>query len=383
MYNPNKPNRYHLKAFCFNDSANGYTSRAAMFKGAEEDRPEDVSTTAYPVLNLTTADRYHHRNHICGLDNWYMSIALALALLHRGIHSVGTVKSNRTGLPAEGKFSKRKNAQPRGDIRVMKARLPAPLEGFLYFTAWQDNKPVHVLSTFEPVLTVTHRRGRINGRWERVELPMPSSVAIYNDAMGGTDLCDQYSSYYEFEHRTTKWHRRIFTHFMTVALRNAHILYLTDPQRARLPNTRSFRTFVEIVICQLLGLKPPTVDPDADSDADSNEDIAEDVVADDSDEDEDDEYVEETVGDFAPVVEAQSPPVTSRAWWTRASSIIRRLTGREHWPVQCQKQCLTRTTNGEEKRVDSRNRCYVCHKKTSSKCISCNVTLCCYGEIIA
>jgi len=310
-----------------------------------------------------------------------MSVSLAMALLNRGIHCVGTVKSNRTGLPAEGKMSKRKNAQPRGDIKVMKAQIPAPLQGDLYFTAWQDNKPVHILSTFEPFLSVTHRRGRVNGVWQRVELPMPSTVAIYNDAMGGTDLCDQYSSYYDFEHRTTKWHRRIFTHFMTVALRNAHVLYMTDTQRARLPTTRSFRTFVEIVICQLLGLKIPTIDPEADSDVDSNEDNASDS-ADDSDEDGDEDEDEDAyVGDFAPLVERQSPPLLSRQWWLRSEGSIRRMTGRDHWPVLGQKQCMTMTINGQEKRIDSRNRCYVCRKKTSSKCISCEVSLCCYGEM--
>ena len=43
--------------------------------------------------------------------------------------------------------------------------------------------------------------------------------------MGGTDQGDQLASYYRFEHRTTKWPHRIFTHFIMTAAVNAYILY--------------------------------------------------------------------------------------------------------------------------------------------------------------
>jgi hypothetical protein len=333
------------------------------------------------VEKLTAEDIYHDRNHICGLDNWYTSIPLCMTLLKRGIHVVGTIKTNRSGFPAECKLSKKKNAQPRGHYKAMKADLPEG--GTLYLTAWQDNKPVHILSTFEPFLGVTYRRARVNNVWQRVELPMPSVIAIYNSAMGGTDLCDQYTSYYEFEHRTLKWHRRIFTHFMVVAMRNAHILYLTDPKRHLLVSMRSFRTFVETVICQILGVKVPPIGPNDDSDAESNvsdeDGDFEDVADHDDDEDIDLGDVDLRESDFAPLAEPRTPPVSSRVWWNRTEGRLRRLTGRDHWPITLQKQCVT-LVDGAQKRVDSRQKCYVCYKKTSTSCASCNVSLCAYGD---
>jgi hypothetical protein len=234
VYNPMKPNKYHLKAFCLNCAKSGYTKRFYMYRGKDETRPAGVTATEYPVQKLCANAGFNHRGFIIGLDNWYTSLPLCIFMLTQlGIHVVGTVKTNRAGLPADGKFPyKGPLVRPRGTVAIKKAQVGPHADQIVYLTAWQDSKPVHILSTFPPYAATTSRRASVNGRYARVDLPMPSIVAVYNQAMGGTDLCDQYSSYYEFEHRTTKWHRRIFTHFSMVSLRNAHILYLTDPKNA-------------------------------------------------------------------------------------------------------------------------------------------------------
>ena len=43
--------------------------------------------------------------------------------------------------------------------------------------------------------------------------------------MGGTDLFDQYGSYYRTTLKSVKWHIRLFTHFFVAACINANILY--------------------------------------------------------------------------------------------------------------------------------------------------------------
>lgn len=376
VYNPNKPNKYHLKAFCFNDSDTGYTINFYMYRGKEEQRPPDVTATSWPVLKLLEGRRWEYRNFILGLDNWYTSVPLARSLLQRGIHVVGTIKTNRSGLPASGKMKDGKQA--RGDLKVMAT--PLPEGGDIYFSAWQDSKPVHILSTFAPVIAETSRRGKVNGRFTRVDLPMPSVIPIYNSAMGGTDLCDQYSSYYEFEHRTTKWHRRIFTHFLIVAMRNAHICYLRDIKNRNRPTTSSFRVFIETVVCELLGVKTPLFNP--------NDEAHEHVYDMDFDREsgDDDEFEDVDVGDdfnysdFSALVPTTRPPVKSRKWWLEGEGVHRRMTGRDHWPVYTQKQVMTAMEEGPPKRVDSRMHCYVCEKKCASSCASCRVALCLYGD---
>ena len=381
VYNPSKPNKYHLKAFCLNDAETGYTKKYYMYRGKEEQRPADVSATEYPVRKLSTA-LSQHVNHIVGLDNWYTSMSICLFLLHLGIHVVGTVKTNRAGLPAEGKFPyKGPGVKARGFTKIMKTSTIGPV----YLTAWQDSKPVHILSTFAPFQCQTSRRGRINGRFDRIDIPMPSTVATYNQAMGGTDLCDQYASYYEFEHRTNKWHRRIFTHFSVVAMRNAHMLYLTDPKNEDRATTKSFRIFCEMVICETLGLELPSFDPNVElreeDDPPSEEDRS---IDEDSSESEDSDpeagYFEDPLRPLAP---ALPRPTTSRKWWLGEQGMLRRLNGRDHWPVLTPKQvkvCTMVERQRVEYRSDTRLCCYVCLRKTTSKCASCQVSLCVVGE---
>jgi hypothetical protein len=112
-----------------------------------------------------------------------------------------------------------------------------------------------------------------------------------------------------------------------------------------------------------------------------------DVDGQDEDEDEENEDDEDIdlgdvdlrESDFAPLAEPRTPPVSSRVWWNRTEGRLRRLTGRDHWPITLQKQCVT-LVDGAQKRVDSRQKCYVCFKKTSTSCASCNVSLCAYGD---
>ena len=53
--------------------------------------------------------------------------------------------------------------------------------------------------------------------------------------MGGTDLNDQYNSYYRSTYSTKKWAPRIFSHFLMLSITNARALYMsfhdmTDPK---------------------------------------------------------------------------------------------------------------------------------------------------------
>ena len=225
-YNPKKPHKYHLKAYCLNCSETGYLKKFFMYRGKAEVRSAHTTASTFPVFKFIDADpQFHNVNHILGLDNWYTSLELGDLASRLGFHIVGTIKTNRRGLPVEGKFPKSgPNVQPKGTIKIMKTQ--ASDNGYsIYFTAFMDNKPVHLMSTFEPFQAFSFRRSTTNGVYQRILLQLPSIISVYNHAMGGTDLDDQYVAYYEFLHKSNNWQRRIFTHFIFVAARNAHILY--------------------------------------------------------------------------------------------------------------------------------------------------------------
>jgi len=65
------------------------------------------------------------------------------------MHACGTVKANRGKLPKSSIF-KKKGPQLKARGVIMDCRtLYVDEVGTIYFTAWQDSKPVHMLSTFK------------------------------------------------------------------------------------------------------------------------------------------------------------------------------------------------------------------------------------------
>ena len=73
-YNPKKPEKWHFKIY-------------------------GISATAYPIHALLEPPKFHHRGHVLFTDNWYTSLQSVKICGERGIHSVGTIKANRKGLP--------------------------------------------------------------------------------------------------------------------------------------------------------------------------------------------------------------------------------------------------------------------------------------------
>jgi hypothetical protein len=139
---------------------------------------------------------------------------------HRKIHAGGTVKVNRKGLPQDGVFPKKGNGKRvKGDVKCMKKDGEE-----IYFTAWQDNKPVHMLSTFKPYLRKILRKSAALG-WKKGEIDSHTLIPAYNHGMGGTDLMDQYNSYYSFDKKGVRWTHRVITHFLGVTVINARILF--------------------------------------------------------------------------------------------------------------------------------------------------------------
>jgi hypothetical protein len=109
----------------------------------------------------------------------------------------------------------------RGDMKTMQKQ-----DGCKCFlTAWQDTKPVHILHSFKTAKQTCMRIDKSVTPMTRRGMPQPTIVEEYNHGMRGTDGLDQLVSYYRNEQRTKKWQPRVFTHFLHIAVSNAHILY--------------------------------------------------------------------------------------------------------------------------------------------------------------
>jgi len=126
-YNPHKPNKWHFKAYCLNDSTTGYLHNMFMYQGRDEKRPEGQSSSSYPVPKLTELKAYHGQGHIISMDNWFTSIdpISELQKCPRSMHCIGTIRAHRTGIPKRAIL---KSTQPRGTIVCQKHKKEA-----LYF----------------------------------------------------------------------------------------------------------------------------------------------------------------------------------------------------------------------------------------------------------
>jgi hypothetical protein len=165
-----------------------------------------------------------------------------------GIGFLGTILKNRRGLPKGGIIQKNSKI-PRGTIKQMSKPFP---EGSLYFVAWMDKKPVHFLSTMASNKFCVRRKIKQAGSgYKNIRVRAPTVIPPYNGGMGGTDLCDQFLSYYINAMRSAKWQIRIFLFFLLLCALNAHILYKKQKNLERGDPGYRFKTFLEEVVTGL------------------------------------------------------------------------------------------------------------------------------------
>ncbi|XP_048017996.1 uncharacterized protein LOC125249697 [Megalobrama amblycephala] len=99
------------------------------------------------------------------------------------------------------------------------------------------------------------RRVKSQGTWRTKTFPCPAPVTAYNQHMGGVDLSDQLIQYYTTQHKTMKWYRKIFLHFLDIAATNAFIIHKD------LYDTMTHKEFIEQLIAELCGVSSQKAAP--------------------------------------------------------------------------------------------------------------------------
>lgn len=64
-----------------------------------------------------------------------------------------------------------------------------------------------------------------DGKWTTRRIPIPHLINAYNKHMGGVDLSDALIKYYNISRKTLKWYKKLFLHFVDVAVVNSFLLY--------------------------------------------------------------------------------------------------------------------------------------------------------------
>jgi len=143
-------------------------------------------------------------------DNYFTGVDLQVYPAKNGIHSVGTVRSNR--LPSCTLMTE---AQLKKEGRGAIDEKTVVIDGVhLSAVRWHDNKAVTLLSTFagsEPISEVSRWNNKSKCR-ETVQCP--NVIKVYNSHMGGVDLIDSLIGLYRTRIRSKKWYLRLFFHLL-------------------------------------------------------------------------------------------------------------------------------------------------------------------------
>ncbi|XP_042567623.1 piggyBac transposable element-derived protein 4-like [Cyprinus carpio] len=241
QYMKNKPTRWGYKLFVLADSLCGYTWDFFIYEGKA--KSEERKGISYDSVVILANERLLGSGYKLFVDNFYTSPKLFRDLLRKKIWACGTVRANRIG------HSKTKAA--RGNIRWFR-------EDDLLFVEWKDKRDVLMCSTFHKAFNGDSIKRNVKGAdgvWALQDFPVPPAVLDYNKHMGGVDLSDALIGYYTVLHKTQRWYRSFFFHFVDIAVVNAFILH---QHMAKMKNQKPLtqKAFREKLVSQLASPRP-------------------------------------------------------------------------------------------------------------------------------
>ncbi|XP_043084051.1 piggyBac transposable element-derived protein 4-like isoform X1 [Puntigrus tetrazona] len=229
-----------LKFFILSDSSNGYTVDFSVYT-SKNSLPTDRGFSYDAVMSLLDRKALGSGYHVY-MDDFFTSRKLFADLLALKFGACGAYRDQRKGFPKTAANSLNRNSS-RGSIRWIR-------DGPLVCVKWMDLQVASVCSTIHAAFSGERVQRKIKARhtWKAKSFPCPAPVTAYNQHMGGVDLSDQLLQYYATQHKTMKWYRKIFLHFLDIAANNAFVLH------KELQGNMTHDQFMEELIAELCGV---------------------------------------------------------------------------------------------------------------------------------
>ncbi len=222
QYNPKKPIKWGFKILVRAGSS-GLIYDFYIYGGKDTTNPEEVDYAhlqkSAQVVAKLCKDLPCHKEHKVLFDNWFTTLDLLLYMKKRGTLACGTVGSNRLQgclLQTNNELKK----MGRGSLDYK-----SDANSGVIVAKWCDNNAVHAASNFVGI----EPQGSVQ-RWsseakEKIDVPCPRIIQVYNSGIGGVDLADMLIALYRIVVKTERWYVKIFWHCVDIAKVNAWLLY--------------------------------------------------------------------------------------------------------------------------------------------------------------
>ena len=219
QYMKSKPTKWGFKLFVLADSLSAYTWNFSVYVGKRETAPARGKGLSYSAVTDLLPFDLLGTGYRLYVDSFYTSPALFRYLDGRKIGCCGTVRKGRVGFPKTRENDLTDRAE-RGDVRWIR-------EDALLFVKWMDTRQVAFCTSLHKAYSErsVDRRVREAGKWSVKKIPAPDAALDYNRHMGAVDLSDAFIKYYSVHHKTMKWYKTFFFHFVDIAAVNSWLLH--------------------------------------------------------------------------------------------------------------------------------------------------------------
>ncbi|XP_019750737.1 piggyBac transposable element-derived protein 4-like isoform X2 [Hippocampus comes] len=193
------------------------------------------------------------------VNNFYSSPTLFRDLQKFNIGCCGPIRKNQVGFPKTTENDLPAKAE-KGDLRWLR-------KADLLFVKWMGPQKVTMCSSLHVACSgqTMKSKVKVNGGRQMKRITIPDAVQDYNRHKGGVDLSGDYTVH----HKTIKWYKTFFFHFVEIAVVNAFILHkeliaLQNEPTMQKPLTQQvFRERLAASMLELDGktTAPPTPSP--------------------------------------------------------------------------------------------------------------------------
>lgn len=223
VYNPMKPNRFHIKLFQVSEAESGYILGFHVYTGKDSScvsnfskpiDPESTKTTKV-VLGLLEQTNLLDKGHHIYMDNYYSSPELFHELYYRETYACGTARQNRKCMP-----------KTLGKCKLKPLESAFMRNGPLLCLKWIGEKkkckkkPVTILTTIHAANELLTKKKDKHGN----RVPKPVCIYEYTKYMSGVDISDQYMAYHVALRKSMKWSRKLFFHLFNMVILNSYLL---------------------------------------------------------------------------------------------------------------------------------------------------------------